>query len=83
MPDQSNYWPVRVKGGAAANYETLDDDRTRMAKCIAFELQHGGDALAAAKALLRDMELGHIRLPIDIVCSNMKHYRIASTRGTH
>jgi len=55
--------PVRVRGNATAVYEDADDSRTRIAKCIAFELHNGGSVLAAAKAILRDVELGYITLP--------------------
>lgn len=53
----------RVRGGSLPRYDETDSLRLRIAKCIAFELQHGGDAMAAADALLRDIEWGYIHLP--------------------
>lgn len=43
----------------------MDDEpmMQRLAKCIAFELSAGGNAAAAAMAVMRDVRLGHINLP--------------------
>lgn len=41
------------------NYEGLSD-LDRIAKCIEFELSHGGNNIAAARAVLRDIERGYI-----------------------
>ena len=41
------------------NYEDLPD-LDRIAKCIKFEMSHGGNEIAAARAILRDIERGYI-----------------------
>ena len=41
------------------NYEGLSD-LEKIASCIAFELSHGGNEVAAASAILRDIERGYI-----------------------
>lgn len=56
--DESN-----IHYGAYPNYSPSDPPETRIAKCIYFELSHGGNELAAARAILRDIERGFIRLP--------------------
>ena len=43
-------------------YKEGDDACTRMAACIDFEMSNGGNAIAAAKAIMRDVERGHIFL---------------------
>lgn len=35
----------------------------RLARCIQHELDHKGDALAAARAILRDIRLGYLVFP--------------------
>ena len=35
----------------------------RLARCIQHELDHGGNAFAAAQAILRDIRLGYIVIP--------------------
>ena len=47
-------------------YPSYRDDEPamqRLAKCIAFELSAGGNAAAAAMAVMRDVRLGYINLP--------------------
>lgn len=41
------------------NYKGLSDI-DKIAACIAFELSHGGNNIAAAHAILRDIERGYI-----------------------
>lgn len=43
-------------------YLLEDKIESRIAKCIQFELEHGGDHLACAKAVIRDIKLGYIQL---------------------
>lgn len=42
-------------------YELGDSLLDQIAKCINFELDHGGNAYAAAQALLRDIKAGYIK----------------------
>lgn len=50
------------EGGSLTVYDPEDDAVTRLSKCIAFELQHGGNTYAVAEAILRDVERGFISL---------------------
>jgi hypothetical protein len=47
-----NHYPV---------YDKNDNTETRIAKCIRFELEHGGDYVACGKAVVRDIKWGYIR----------------------
>ena len=49
----------RVKGGAFPAYEDSDSPELRVEKCIRYELEHGGDAEAAASAVIRDSMGGY------------------------
>jgi hypothetical protein len=51
-----------VSGVPFPNYSEHDTPLTRIAKCIQYEMEHGGDITAAAKAVLRDMEWGYFNL---------------------
>lgn len=47
------------------NYPEYTDDMSpeeKIALCIEFEVEHGGNFLAAAKAILRDIKFGHIKI---------------------
>lgn len=43
------------------SYALGDSLLDQMTKCIAFELDRGGNAYAAAQALLRDIKAGYIK----------------------
>lgn len=43
-------------------YEKDDSAENRIAKCIQFELTHGGNHISGAKAIIRDIKWGYIKL---------------------
>jgi len=43
-------------------YEKDDSAENRIAKCIQFELTHSGNHISSAKAIMRDIKWGYIKL---------------------
>jgi hypothetical protein len=49
-----------AKSSVLPAYTDAESVEARIAKCIDHERSHGGNATAAARAILRDIRLGHI-----------------------
>lgn len=49
---------------AYPEYLDAEDAAQRIVRCIDHELSHGGDFLAGARAVVRDIELGYIKVKL-------------------